>query len=137
MLARRLIDTFDLSHVFGAPAPRPTEIDGVGFAVLTEIERSRARCCGWEPLLDYCRTVMAHREPEQFCVLFLDRRNVLVAEGAMCSSPKRRRRAGQWTAVPTYPREVVKRALEQNPSALILARSHTWGDQRCLRPTLP
>ncbi|EYD73239.1 RadC family protein [Limimaricola hongkongensis] len=134
-LARRLIDAFgDLNRVLAAPAPRLTEIDGVGPAVLCEIKvveavahrMARARVIarpvlsGWEPLLDYCRTVMAHRDTEQFRVLFLDRRNVLIADEAQ----------GRGTVdhVPVYPREVVKRALELNASALILVHNHPSGD---------
>ena len=81
---------------------------------------SRPVLSGWEPLLDYCRTVMAHRDTEQFRVLFLDRRNVLIADEAQ----------GRGTVdhVPVYPREVVKRALELNASALILVHNHPSGD---------
>ena len=134
-LARRLIDAFgDLNRVLAAPPPRLSEIDGVGPSVLTEIKvveavahrMARAKVIaqpvlsGWEPLLDYCRTVMAHRDTEQFRGLFLDRRNVLVADEAQAR--------GTVDHVPVYPREVVKRALELNASALILVHNHPSGD---------
>ncbi|WP_370161238.1 RadC family protein [Limimaricola soesokkakensis] len=134
-LARRLFDEFgDLNRVLAAPIPRLTELEGVGPSVAGALKvveavahrMARARVIarpvlsGWEPLLDYCRTVMAHRETEQFRVLFLDRRNVLVADEAQAR--------GTVDHVPVYPREVVKRALELNASALILVHNHPSGD---------
>ncbi|MEL7465558.1 MAG: DNA repair protein RadC [Pseudomonadota bacterium] len=74
----------------------------------------------WDALMRYCKTVMAHRETEQFRVLYLDRKNVLVADEAQ----------GEGTVdhVPVYPREVAKRALELNASAIILVHNHPSGD---------
>lgn len=63
---------------------------------------------------------MAHRDIEQFRVLFLDRKNVLIADEAQAR--------GTVDHVPVYPREVVKRALELNASALILVHNHPSGD---------
>ena len=74
----------------------------------------------WQALLDYCHTTMAHRETEQFRVLYLDRKNVLVADEEQAR--------GTVDHVPVYPREVVKRALELNASALILVHNHPSGD---------
>lgn len=74
----------------------------------------------WDALLDYCHTAMAHRETEQFRILFLDRKNVLVADEEQAR--------GTVDHVPVYPREVVKRALELNASALILVHNHPSGD---------
>ena len=74
----------------------------------------------WDTLLDYCHTVMAHRETEQFRVLYLDRKNVLIADEEQAQ--------GTVDHVPVYPREVVKRALELNASALILVHNHPSGD---------
>ncbi|SDE66487.1 RadC family protein [Limimaricola pyoseonensis] len=134
-LARRLIEVFgDLNHVLAAPPPRLNEVAGVGPAVICELKvieavahrMARARVIsrpvisGWEQVLDYCRTVMAHRDTEQFRILFLDRRNVLIAD-----EPQAR---GTVDHVPVYPREVVKRALELNASALILVHNHPSGD---------
>ncbi|GGL55637.1 RadC family protein [Wenxinia marina] len=134
-LARRLIDAFgDLNGVLSAPRARLGEMHGVGDRVICELKlveaashrMARARVIGrhvvssWEALVDYCHTVMAHRETEQFRVLYLDRKNVLIADEAQ----------GQGTVdhVPVYPREVVKRALELNASALILVHNHPSGD---------
>ncbi|MEL7087616.1 MAG: DNA repair protein RadC, partial [Planctomycetota bacterium] len=74
----------------------------------------------WDALLDYCHTTMAHRETEQFRVLYLDRKNVLIADEEQAK--------GTVDHVPVYPREVAKRALELNASALILVHNHPSGD---------
>ena len=74
----------------------------------------------WDALLDYCRTAMSHLETEQFRVLFLNRKNVLIADEAQAK--------GTVDHVPVYPREVIKRALELNASALILVHNHPSGD---------
>ena len=134
-LARALLDRFgDFNRVVSAPAIRLGEVRGVGDAVITELKlveaaaqrlvRSRVMerhvLTGWDALLDYCHTVMAHRETEQFRVLYLDRKNVLIADEEQAS--------GTVDHVPVYPREVVKRALELNASALILVHNHPSGD---------
>ena len=74
----------------------------------------------WDAVLDYCHTTMAHRETEQFRILYLDRKNVLVADEEQAR--------GTVDHVPVYPREVVKRALELNASAMILVHNHPSGD---------
>ncbi len=134
-LARRLLDAFgDFNRVVSAPVARLSEIDGVGDAVVTELKiveaaaqrLARARVMhrpvltSWAALLDYCHTAMAHREVEQFRVLYLDRKNVLIADEEQAR--------GTVDHVPVYPREVVKRALELNASALILVHNHPSGD---------
>jgi len=134
-LARQLIDRFgDFNRVLSAPVARLREVKGVGEAVLTELKvieaaahrLSRAKIMAkhvvssWDALLDYCHTTMAHRETEQFRVLYLDRKNTLIADEMQ----------GQGTVdhVPVYPREVVKRALELNASSMILVHNHPSGD---------
>ncbi len=134
-LARDLLERFgDFSSVLTAPAPRLMEVPGVGDAVITELKivegaaqrlaRSkvlrREVISSWAALIDYCHTVMAHRDTEQFRILFLDRKNVLIADEAQAR--------GTVDHVPVYPREVVKRALELNASALILVHNHPSGD---------
>jgi DNA repair protein RadC len=74
----------------------------------------------WGALVEYCHATMAHRETEQFRILFLDRKNVLIADEEQAR--------GTVDHVPVYPREVVKRALELNASALILVHNHPSGD---------
>lgn len=134
-LARRLIDKFgDYNGVLSASPQALARCHGVGQAVIVELKvveaaaqrlaRSRVMerqvVSGWDALLAYCRTVMAHREVEQFRILFLDRRNVLIADEEQAR--------GTVDHVPVYPREVIKRALELNASALILVHNHPSGD---------
>jgi DNA repair protein RadC len=109
-------------------------VKGVGEAVVQELKiveaaaqrLMRARVMNqpvlssWDALLDYCHTTLAHRETEQFRILFLDRKNVLIADEEQAK--------GTVDHVPVYPREVVKRALEVNASALILVHNHPSGD---------
>jgi len=134
-LARLLMDTFgDFNRVISAPAERLTVIKGVGESVIQELKIIEAAAhrmarskvmhrpviSGWNAVLDYCHTTMAHRETEQFRILFLDRKNVLIADEEQAR--------GTVDHVPVYPREVVKRALELNASALILVHNHPSGD---------
>ncbi|MFE3836595.1 RadC family protein [Pseudogemmobacter sonorensis] len=134
-LARLLLDTFgDFNRVVTAPAARLAMVKGVGDAVVQELKiveaaaqrmmrakvMNRPVLSSWDALLDYCHTAMAHRETEQFRILFLDRKNVLIADEEQAR--------GTVDHVPVYPREVVKRALELNASALILVHNHPSGD---------
>ncbi|TCO73483.1 RadC family protein [Rhodovulum euryhalinum] len=134
-LARALLETFgDFNGVLSAPVARLREVKGVGESVLVELKLveaaahrlARARVMhrqvisSWDALLEYCHASMAHRQTEQFRVLFLDRKNVLIADEEQAR--------GTVDHVPVYPREVVKRALELNASALILVHNHPSGD---------
>lgn len=134
-LARRLLEVFgDFNRVISAPEARLMEIKGVGEAVVTELKiveaaaqrLARARMIdrpvlsSWDALLDYCHATMAHRSTEQFRVLFLDRKNRLIADEEQAR--------GTVDHVPVYPREVMKRALELEASALILVHNHPSGD---------
>lgn len=134
-LARLLIDTFgDFNRVLSANPAQLTQVDGVGDAVVIELKLveaaahrlSRAKVMqrhvvsSWDALLDYCHTTMAHRDTEQFRILFLDTKNVLIADEEQAQ--------GTLDHVPVYPREVVKRALELNAAAIILVHNHPSGD---------
>lgn len=134
-LAKRLLRTFgDLNRVMAAPAPRLAEVKGAGPAVVEQLKimealghrMARARVLrrpvlsSWSALLAYLQTSMAHQDVERFRVLYLDRKNVLVADEELAE--------GTVDHVPVYPREVVKRALELNASALILVHNHPSGD---------
>jgi DNA repair protein RadC len=134
-LARSLIERFgDFNRVISAPPARLGDVAGVGEAVIVELKLieaaaqrlARARVINrpvlssWQALIDYCQTALAHRETEEFRVLYLDRKNVLIADEAQAR--------GTVDHVPVYPREVVKRALEINASALILVHNHPSGD---------
>lgn len=117
-----------------APNERLAEVQGVGSAVVQELKiveaashrLARARVmqtnviASWDAVLDYCHTTMAHRETEHFRILFLDRKNILIADEEQSR--------GTVDHVPVYPREVVKRALELNASAFILVHNHPSGD---------
>ncbi len=134
-LARRLLDTFgDLASVITASETALRRVEGVGDSVVVMLKLAdaiaarlaRARVLdrpvisSWQALLDYCHTAMSHREREHFRVLFLDRKNRLIADEEL----------GRGTVdhVPVYPREVLKRALELAASALILVHNHPSGD---------
>ena len=134
-LAHALLNRFgSFNMVLSASIKSLTEIKGVGMAVATEIKIVEAAgqrlartgvmkqhvISSWDALLSYCRSVMAYRETEQFRVLFLDTRNTLIADEAQGH--------GTVDHVPVYPREVVKRALELNASAIILVHNHPSGD---------
>lgn len=134
-LARALLTAFGtFSDVLSAPRERLEQVAGVGAAVVTELKvveaaahrlaqariLDRPAISGWQALIDYCRTTMSRRETEQFRILFLDRKNTLIADEPQAK--------GTVDHVPVYPREVMKRALELNASALILVHNHPSGD---------
>ncbi len=74
----------------------------------------------WQALLDYCHAAMQHNPTEQFRILFLDRKNVVIAD--------EEQQRGTVDHTPVYPREVVRRALELQASAVILVHNHPSGD---------
>ncbi len=134
-LARALLDQFgDFNRVISAPVERLGKVTGVGQAVIVDLKvleaaahrlarskvMKRRVISSWAAILDYCHTTMAHRETEQFRVLYLDRKNTLIADEEQAR--------GTVDHVPVYPREVAKRALELNASALILVHNHPSGD---------
>ena len=134
-LAKRLLSAFgDLNGVVAASEHRLMQVEGVEPKVYYQLKLAEAfaqrmgqakileRCvlASWDDLIEYCRTTMAHRETEQFRVLFLDRKNVIIADEEQAK--------GTVDHVPVYPREVAKRALELNASAIILVHNHPSGD---------
>lgn len=134
-LAHLLLQTFgDFNRVISATPARLMLVKGVGDAVVQELKiveaaaqrlmrarvMNRPVLSSWAALLDYCHTALSHRETECFRVLYLDRKNVLIADEEQAQ--------GTVDHVPVYPREVVKRALELNASALILVHNHPSGD---------
>jgi DNA repair protein RadC len=74
----------------------------------------------WDKLIDYCNAQIAHNKVEEFHILFLDRKNVLIKH--------ERQQRGTIDHTPVYPREVVKRALDLGAAALILVHNHPSGD---------
>lgn len=134
-LAKELIAKFgSFAEVVAAPAKRLAEVKGVGESVVTELKivhaaasrlargqvRKRTVLSSWSSVLDYCRMAQAFAEKEQFRVLFLDKRNQLIADELQ--------QTGTVDHTPVYPREVVKRALELSATALILVHNHPSGD---------
>jgi DNA repair protein RadC len=77
---------------------------------------------GWQALLDYLQVAMGENAIEQFRILFLDRKNTLIADEVQ--------QQGTVDQTPVYPREVVKRALELSASAIIMVHNHPSGDVR-------
>jgi DNA repair protein RadC len=96
--------------IVGAAALRLARAQAIGKPVLSS----------WDSLLDYCRISLAHLAQERFHLLFLDRKNVLIADEIQ--------QKGTIDHTPVYPREVVKRALELNASAIIMVHNHPSGD---------
>lgn len=134
-LAKALIERFgDYAGVISAPAARLREVEGLGESAVIElkiVEASATRLAqnsvierpvlsSWTKLMAYCKARIGRLEHEEFHLLFLDRKNRLIAQEAQ----------GRGTVdhVPVYPREVVKRALELNASAVILVHNHPSGD---------
>lgn len=134
-IAKALISRFgDLGGVAAAPLEQLTEVSGISKKTASELkliqalsERlAREQVIGrpvitsWSALIGYCRTALQHERTEQFRVLFLDRRNRLIADEILGR--------GTIDHAPVYPREVVKRALAHEASALILVHNHPSGD---------
>ena len=71
-------------------------------------------------MIEYCRTVMAYLDHEEFRILFLDKKNQLIADEVQG--------VGTVDHAPVYPREVMRRALELSATALILVHNHPSGD---------
>jgi DNA repair protein RadC len=129
-----LIDAFgDFNHAISSPTARLKNLPGIGEDIIRELKIIEAAAhrlakgkvigrhaiSGWDSLLEYCRSTMAFRDTEHFRILFLDRKNYLIAD--------EEQQSGTVDHVPVYPREVVKRALELNASALILVHNHPSG----------
>ncbi|BBF91627.1 RadC family protein [Blastochloris tepida] len=134
-LAKALLSRFgSFAEVLSAPPARLVEVEGVGEAVAAELKiiqaaaqrlargavRDRPVLGSWSQVLDFCRAAMAFAEREEFRILFLDKRNQLIADEVLSR--------GTIDHTPVYPREVVKRALELSASALILVHNHPSGD---------
>jgi DNA repair protein RadC len=134
-LAKTLIATFgSFAEVIAAPATRLAEVKGLGEAAITELKliqaaanrltrgevKKRPVLSSGQAVVAYCRTAQAFAEREQFRILFLDKRNQLIADEVQ--------QTGTVDHTPVYPREVVKRALELSATALVLVHNHPSGD---------
>ncbi|RIK92920.1 MAG: hypothetical protein DCC73_11630 [Proteobacteria bacterium] len=134
-LAKDLMKRFgSFAGVISAPIERLSEINGVGDAAITALKIARASALAlqreevlekpvlssWRALLAYCRSAMAHEFNEHFRILFLDKKNTLIADEVQ--------QKGTVDETPIYPREVIKRALELGATAIILVHNHPGGD---------
>jgi len=134
-LAKALLKTFgSFAEVIHAPEPRLREIEGIGDASITQLKliaaaahriakgevRQKHALASWQDVITYCRTSMAFADKEQFRLLFLDKRNQLIADEVQ--------QTGTVDHTPVYPREVIKRALELSATAIILVHNHPSGD---------
>ncbi|THF54041.1 RadC family protein [Allorhizobium terrae] len=134
-IAKALIDRFgSLAGVFGAQLSLLQEVKGVGEAVALDLKlissaaqrmlksdiKGKPVLSSWSSVIDYCHAAMAYETTEQFRILFLDKRNAMIADEIQ----------GRGTVdhTPVYPREVVKRALELSATAIILVHNHPSGD---------
>jgi DNA repair protein RadC len=134
-LAKELLKQFgSFAEVVSAPIERLKRVNGLGEAAIAELKiveaaahqlargqvHKRLVLSSWSSVLDYCRTAMAFADKEQLRVLFLDKRNRLIADELQ--------QEGTVDHTPVYPREVVKRALELSATAVILVHNHPGGD---------
>src|SRR5260370_14111340 len=129
-LDKTLLKTFgSFAEVIHAPEARLREVDGIGDASINQIKliaaaairiakgqlQQRTMLSSWNDVLDYCRTSMAFADKEQFRILFLDKRNQLIADEAQ--------QTGTVDHTTVYPREVIKRALELSATAILLVHN--------------
>jgi DNA repair protein RadC len=134
-VAKALIARFgSFSEVLGAPVELLCETSGVGKAVALDLKAIAASASrmvhgevakrdnlgSWAEVIAYCRAAMAFETVEQFRVLFLDKKNVLIADEVQ--------QTGTIDHTPVYPREVAKRALQLSATAVILVHNHPSGD---------
>ena len=134
-IAKQLLAKFgSFAEVISAPATRLAEVSGLGEEAITDLKivqaaanellrgglRQKPVLSSWSAVLDYCRTAMAYADKEELRVLYLDKRNQLIAD--------ERQQVGTVDHTPVYPREVVKRALEVSATAMILVHNHPSGD---------
>ncbi|MGB8364244.1 MAG: DNA repair protein RadC [Rhizomicrobium sp.] len=134
-LAKELVRKFgSFAEAIAAPRERLVEVRGVGDGVVAQLKLveaaalrlsktrllNRPALSSWSALLDYCAAAMARSPHEEFRVLFLDRKNNLIADEVQST--------GTIDHAPVYPREIVKRALELHASSLILVHNHPSGD---------
>jgi DNA repair protein RadC len=134
-LAKALLARFgSFAEVIAAPSARLLEVTGVGESIVHHLKiveaaaqrlaktrvMGRPALSSWTALLDYCTAAMARAQNEEFRVLFLDRKNVLIADEVQ--------NRGTVDHTPVYPREIIKRALELGASSVILVHNHPSGD---------
>ncbi len=142
-IAKELLDRFgSLAGVVNAPVEQLSEIGRMNHFVVTLFKALRVFAArlvredlteqpafdNWDKLIAYLRAQMAHRMVEQFRLLFLDRRNVLIAD--------EKQHEGSIDHTPVYPREVVKRALALDASALVMVHNHPSNHPQPSKPDI-
>lgn len=135
LIAKSLLARFgSVGGVIGADREQLMDVSGVGPTVATDLKivhaaateaargavNSRQVLSSWSALLEYCRAAMAHESREQFRIVFLDKKNALIADEVQ--------QTGTVDHTPVYPREVLKRSIELNATAIILVHNHPSGD---------
>jgi len=134
-IAKAMIKRFgSFSEALAAPTHLLTEIDGIGPTTAADLKiilaatqrfardrvPDRPVLGSWSALIDYCRSQMAFEPRESFRILFLDKKNKLIADEVQG--------VGTVDHTPVYPREVIRRSLELSATALILVHNHPSGD---------
>jgi len=134
-LAKAILARFgSFAEALNAPVELLREVPGLGEAAITEVKLVRAAAlrlmrgevldrpvlASWSQVLDYCRASMGFESKEQFRILFLDKRNQIIADEVQ--------QKGTVDHTPVYVREVVKRALELSATAIVLVHNHPSGD---------
>jgi DNA repair protein RadC len=129
--AKRLLDEFGtFAEVISAPRERLMEVKGIGETSVTRLKvvqaaaqrlmevklKERDAFRSWEEVVKYCQAKMGRESIEQFRVLFLDKKNRLIANELQ--------QRGTVDHTPAYPREIVKRALELSAMSIILVHNH-------------
>src|SRR3972149_3428688 len=117
-LAKAILARFGtFAEAMNAPEELLLEVPGLGAAAVTELKLVLA---SGSKVLDYCRASMGFEPKEQFRILFLDKRNQIIADEVQ--------QRGTVDHTPVYVREVVKRALELSATAIVLVHNHPSGD---------
>lgn len=134
-LAKRLLKRFgSFAEAIATPQEVLGEVQGMGEAAVTALKVVEAAAqrlgqetvmnlpviSSWDRLIEYCRMRLGRAEREHFRVLFLNRKNMLIAD--------EEQQRGTIDHTPVYPREVVKRALQLGASAIIMLHNHPSGD---------
>jgi|EndMetStandDraft_6_1072998.scaffolds.fasta_scaffold00507_8 DNA repair protein RadC len=142
-LAKALLARFgSLGAVLGATPEELATVPGVGEAAAMDLKllheatlragrdkiAKRPVIASWSALLGYVRVALANESREQFRVLFLDKKNQLIADEVM--------NRGTVDHAPVYPREVMRRALELSSSNIIILHNHPSGDPTPSRPDI-
>lgn len=134
-IARSMLARFgSFAAAVGAPVAELLDIEGLGEAGAAAVKLVQAAALrmlkyemaaqpvlsNWDRLIEFLRASMEHERAEQFRILFLDSRNKLLADEVLSQ--------GTVNHAPAYPREIVRKCLQHNATALILAHNHPSGD---------